>query len=878
MTKSHIGEGQVRGSRSGRRPPAGPRRTCQPRLERLETRCLPGFLAPLAFDAGGDPRSVAMGDFNGDGIPDLAVANYGGTVSVLLGQGDGTFQKAVNYAAGAGPFSVAVGDFNGDGIFDLAVANIYSNNLSVLLGKGDGTFLPAVNYPAGTQPDSVAVGDFNGDGIPDLAIANRGTYPNYTDGSVSILLGKGDGTFLTAQSYAAGISPWSVAVGDFNGDGIKDLAVANNAYYGTVSVLLGKGDGTFLAAVNYSAGASPSSVAVGDFNGDGKPDLAVANSGSNNVSVLRGQGDGTFLPAQTFPAGASPRSLAVGDFNGDGIPDLAVANGSGVSVLLGQGDGTFLPAQSYAAGSEPSAVAVGDFNGDGKQDLAVANAYSNNVSVLLGKADGTFLAADNYSAGASPSSVAVGDFNGDGILDLAVADYAFNGTVSVLLGQGDGTFLPAQSYTAGTRPRSVAVGDFNGDGKLDLAVANYGISGGNGTVSVLLGKGDGTFYPAASFPAGQGPRSVAVGDFNGDGHLDLAVAGYLYAGYLDYPDQTVRVLLGKGDGTFLPAQSYPAEGNPVSVAVGDFNGDGKQDLAVADFGDINGSGRGVRVLLGQGDGTFLPAAFYPAVGRPVSVAVGDFNGDGKLDLAVANEGIGFITGGVSVLLGKGDGTFLPAVNYPTGGSNAVAVGDFNGDGKLDLAVLSSGTVRVLLGNGDGTFQTTNVSYAAGSEPSSVAVGDFNGDGFPDLAVANQTYAGTVSILLNDATWAGGPGRARGGPSRPLFPQPLLPPAVLPFPSGEDQRLAASALLAVAPSPGNRPLIEPPAPLSLPGADPPPPAILPVLLWEGRPSALTDPQAGPRARGGPWTLDHLFAGLAANGLWDDGTDQGTPLLA
>jgi hypothetical protein len=401
--------------------------------------------------------------------------------------------------------------------------------------------------------------------------------------------------------------------------------------------------------------------------------------------------------------------------------------------------------------------------------------------------------------------VAVADFNGDGKPDLAVADIS---TVRVLLGKGDGTFLPAQSVYAGNSPHSVAVGDFNGDGIPDLAVGTYYSDG----VSVLLGKGDGTFLPAVSYIAGNEPSSVAVGDFNGDGKQDLVM-------------NNGTILLGNGDGTFQAPITYGPGGS--SVAVGDFNGDGIPDLAVA-----NGGSNTVSVLLGKGDGTFLPAQSYAVGISPVSVAVGDFNGDNIKDLAVADRGTyPFTNGGVSILLGQGDGTFLPAQ-----------------------------------------------SYAAGSGPSSVAVGDFNGDGFPDLAVANWS-SNDVSILLNDATWASGPGRARGGPSQPPVPEPLPPPAVLPFPRGEGQRLGPSVLLSLPPPPGNRPVIEPPASLSLPGADPTWPAILAGLLWEGRPSGLTDPRAGPRARGAPGAaLDHLFAELAVNGAWDDRTDDGLPLLA
>jgi hypothetical protein len=246
------------------------------------------------------------------------------------------------------------------------------------LGKGDGSFLPAVRYAAGTSPNSVAVGDFNRDQQPDLAIAN--------DGGVSVLIGKSDGSFLPAVSYGAGRNPSAVAVGDFNADQQLDLAVAND---GGISVLLGNGDGSFQPAVTYRAGSSPSSVALGDFNGDGNLDVSVANFGSarinftdSSASVLLGRGDGTFQDNTNFNAGTTPSSVAVADFNGDGKADLAVAN-EGIAVFMGNGDGTFREAVNFAVSSSPWAVAVGDFNGDGKPDLVGANIDSANVSVLL---------------------------------------------------------------------------------------------------------------------------------------------------------------------------------------------------------------------------------------------------------------------------------------------------------------------------------------------------------------------------------------------------------------------------------------------------------------------------------------------------------------
>src|SRR5215472_7060218 len=451
------------------------------------------FIARQDFAADSQPASVAVGDFNADGIPDLAVANsYSNDVSVLLGNGDGTFQTARNFGAGSFPTYVAVGDFNGDGVPDLVVTNAgtppdYSNDVSVLLGNGDGTFQTARNFGAGSFSTYVAVGDLNGDGVPDLVVANAGMYPDYA-GSVSVLLGSGDGSFQTAQSLSASDRPRSVAVGDFNGDGKLDLAVAG----GFVSVLLGNGDGTFQAAVHFGPGGS--SVALGDFNGDEKLDLAVAYPGTvphyfGSVSVLLGNGDGSFQEPQRVAGGISPLSVAVGDFNGDGALDVAVANdfsspgtGGFVSVLLGNGDGSFRAAPSFVAGGILASVAVGDFNGDGALDLAVAD--SAGVSVLMGNGDGRFQATPSFDAGFQPHSVVVGDFNGDGALDLAVANLGQRG-VAVLLGNGDGSFQVMQSFAAGSLAVVVAVGDFNGDGALDLAVADSIFP--NSTVSVLLG-------------------------------------------------------------------------------------------------------------------------------------------------------------------------------------------------------------------------------------------------------------------------------------------------------------------------------------------------------------------------------------------------------
>jgi uncharacterized repeat protein (TIGR01451 family) len=345
----------------------------------------------------------------------------------------------------------------------------------------------------------------------------------------------------TGSPITVGTGPFAIAVGDFNGDGIQDLAVANDGA-GSVTVLLGKGDGTFTAAAAPPGTFSgPGAILAADFNGDGKLDLAVLNGGNNTVTILLGNGNGTFsVPDVTTPTtGSNPLAFVAGDFNGDGKMDIAVANyrSNNLTILLGNGDGSFAATDAApATGSFPAAIVAGDFNKDGKLDLAVDNqcgtggaCTAGTVTILLGDGTGNFTpAAASPATGSGPVSMALADFNGDGNLDLAVPSdcgssgtCTSNGAVTILLGDGTGKFTAATSTAAtGLRPYGIVVGDFNGDGKPDLAIANND----SNTVSILLGDGTGNFTPIASPPAtGASPVFPAVGDFNNDGSLDLVV-------------------------------------------------------------------------------------------------------------------------------------------------------------------------------------------------------------------------------------------------------------------------------------------------------------------------------------------------------------------
>lgn len=721
--------------------------------------------------------AVAAADFNGDGRTDIAVIletpinnSEADFIQTYLGQPDGSYKLSSSTQFQAS--QIAVGDVNGDGIPDIVVlAPVSINNgptiagLGTLLGNGDGTFQnPVISATQSTESYSLVLGDFNRDGKLDAVVGD------VANNKILVYLGDGTGSFTAGATSTLQDVPQQIVAADMNHDGKMDLVVAEQSQ--VVSVLLGNGDGTFQPELANADPNNAYNLAVADLNGDGIPDVVTSG---NELEVFLGNGDGTLESPTTTEVAGNIGAMITGDFNGDGIPDIAMEGGwTGIVMLFGNGDGTFkTPGSVYGnsqmedGGTYGPALAAGDFNNDGKLDLVTApynDGSGEAFAILANNGDGTFAVGGDLSAGYDAVSTIVADFNGDGIPDLAIANInnndGVNTGVRVYLGAGKGKFGNAINVSLNDShdPLSLVAGDFNRDGKIDLASANY-----DGTVSVLFGNGDGTFASGKTYAAaGSGtPLQLATGDLNGDGNLDLAVLYNVYNGSNGY----VAILLGNGDGSFQAPQTVNTGLYPnASFQLADADGDGKLDILVNGNSDVDGNPTNLYLLRGNGDGTFqagvqaLPMMNAQGTPNPEPNYFGAANlrGNGVLDIVTTNSL------GMQVWPGNGDGTYgQPITNWGTGDDGTHFVfGDFNGDGKTDLAMCGyNSAIWVSLGNGDDTFGPQSMYNIPRTDTNddceSIVAGDFNGDGSLDLAGLTLLNGqdGTLTTLLSNPVLA-----------------------------------------------------------------------------------------------------------------------------
>ncbi len=701
---------------------------------------LPGSITNTFYLGTVIVADVGSQDGPRDGNLDVITANSSQLAPVKFGSGDGTFVNGPNVQLLTIPSALALADFDMDGASDLLVGE--DRTVRWLRGNDDGTFQPpGAPADAGRGVAAILVDDVNGDQELDALVVNDFNQVPSAPGALRVLLGNGDGTFVTpAPSFTTGVGSTAGVLADFNRDGKIDVAVAN-AGSNDVSILLGDGAGGFIFGPVPAVGREPVAIAADDLNGDSQPDLIVVNRNADTVAVLDGRPGGTFAAARFFPSGSpgsTPNGLALADVNVDGHQDVLVSNSrtNDASVLLGDGSGNLRPPRAFVSDLEPQGVAAADFDGDDIPDVVTVNRGSDqpNLGVLLGQGDGTLFGVENVIAQTGPTAVVTGDVDNDGIADLIVAlplPSGPNAGVAIYRADPSVGFAPPSVLPSAGDVVAVAAADFNADGRLDIAAVNKSAA----TVSVFLGRAAGGFSQPRDYPTGAGASSVVAADWNRDGHPDLALArqGSGATGAAD-------ILLANADGSFRAPTSVPVGMAPVAIDFGDFNKDGRRDLVVA-----NGVSNDLSVLIGNGDGTFQSTTTIPSPNGPRALAVGDFNHDGVDDLAVART----INSNVTVYFGDGQGGFPSAGPQLglSGSASAVAARDLTGDLIPDILVTDQvANAVVAFVNSAGQFQDDSIGVSRG--PISVAAADVDGDGRYDGAAANSFLAGSVSVLTN----------------------------------------------------------------------------------------------------------------------------------
>jgi hypothetical protein len=779
-----------------------------------------GFASAPSLPTGFLPTSIVTGDFNEDGKPDLAISNGGdNTIYVYPGNGDGAFGiPEILYTSGQSPVWLAAAKLRNTGHLDLITVDGDSNQLEVFSGNGDGTFQSSsvvANLPQ--IPSFLLTGDFNNDGDMDIAVGLV-IAPMSTGAQFAVFPGNGSSGFsqpilapsIHNSSDTSIVTNW-LAAGDLNGDGLLDL-IPTVAFSEAVIYLNQRGT-AFQATNSFGPADTAVAVALADVNNDGCLD-AVETGAAGFLTIATGNCDGTFTQHTPVASlGDVDVAISVADVNGDGKPDLVASaalsdaeapfglspgayGGYLVSVLTGNGSGTFSPAALYRVGSQAYALTIADLKNDGKPDIVTVSQQESTASHLANDGKGGFgnPAGETigYLNGVWNAPVAYGpvqtiDLNNDGKPDVLLVEYGQTSSVpsqmTSLINQGNGTLsAPIRSpITVGPNNPSplIVAGKFRNASVPDVIYVDQNTS--PCVAAFMRGNGDGTFAAPITVATLPSPYEIVSGDFNQDGQLDFAVWGYATAGSLD--TEELDMFLGNGDGTFkqLPSQTFAplTTTMPQQLIAGDFNHDGRLDLLMGHNTNSGWvvSGDDLDLALGNGDGTFQPTATLMAHFGPV--AVGDVNHDGYADLIQARDpevdiaqqaltaaGGAFITPAVTIYLGGPGGKFTqeatyyaPEIQLPS--YDPALVGDFNGDGNLDVGLpYVTATIgipwerrlQLFQGAGDGTFAESGIPFQLPGNDLPVIGGDYLGAGTTDLLdlVGATSSINTISAAPSPA--------------------------------------------------------------------------------------------------------------------------------
>jgi len=664
---------------------------------------------------------------------------------------------------GEQPLDLVLADLDGDGDLDLATADMQSGIATAFNRLGE--LQPGATYPIAGRPFRLVAGDVDGNGSADLVACLLDSSTPESTPTIAVMLNRGRGLFAPPVEYATGAAsavganqPRSVALADLDGDGDRDLAVANLNWrfvvdpdFGvfndaTVALLVNQGDGTFGAPSETPMGPpdtslgddqEPSYVVAEDLDADGDVDLAVTVGDQDSLYVLENLGAGAFSVSAPYSVDSQPGALVAADLDGDGDRDLAVTKSQvdSFAVLLNQGSATFAPATSQASGwfSYPSSISCADFDGDGDRDLAfVAGA----LEVALNQGNGAFDFPQGLAGHLRPDEVASGDLDGNGTIDLASVD---GRTVSLYRNLGGATFETAPRYAAGPDPRAIASADVDGDGDRDLVVGS-GPPGLQRKVSVLGNIGAGSFAPPVEYSALNQPTAIALPDLDQDGSVDLVVA------------ENTRVQVGRnqGDGSFGTLTGFGAGPLPNGITSADLDGDGDLDVATS-----LASSNTLGILPGLGNGSLAHVVNYPSGFAANGITGGDLDLDGDVDLVV----VGDDTGTAELFDNQGTGTFALLPGIAAGGNPlAITSVDFDSDGRIDLAVvvelsnphntLAGGALAGVLRNaGSASFEPPMLQPVGNWPLGGFLQADLDRDASPDLVVVSNNLQ-SITLLTS----------------------------------------------------------------------------------------------------------------------------------